>query len=76
MQNAVPKYDGVKVYVNHPKSDDMGESRSFHDWAGVVPIPATKAGTSRATFTYGQKSPNYAGIIEAAEKFPNSVGMC
>ena len=75
LQQAKPKYDGVRVFVDHPRRDGLGEDRSLRDWAGVIRNVRLAAGGLFGDLHLRRESEVFAGIIEAAERFPESFGL-
>ncbi len=75
MRNAVPLYDGKKVYLNHPESSQLGEDRKFQDWVGVIESPRYESGAIFGNIRLRKASSHYAEVIEAAADFGTSFGM-
>jgi len=75
MQEAVGLYEGRKIYVNHPKPDEMGEDRQFESWAGESQDPEVRDDGIYGNVRLRKKSGYFEGIIEAAEHFPMAVGF-
>jgi len=78
MRDAVPLYQGVQMFINHPRRDDMGDDRPVQDWIGDVQRPRFVVGVNGGVYGDGQlrkESQHFAGIIEAARSFPNSIGF-
>lgn len=75
MKEAVGLYDGRKIYLNHPNRNAVGEDRPFQDWVGESRNPIIKPDGIYGDVQLRQKSEYFEGIIEAAEKFPKSVGF-
>jgi hypothetical protein len=72
---SVALYDGSKVYVNHPRRSDSGEDRSFESLAGVVQNPKAESGGIYGDVHLLKESPHYRQIVEAAQRFPKSIGF-
>ena len=75
LQAAAPKYEGVHVNVNHPKSSEMSEDRHFGDWAGVLKNVTYRDGALFGDLHLRRESRWFAQIVEAAADFPNSFGL-
>jgi hypothetical protein len=74
MEQAVPKYNGKKVFLNHPKRDELGEDRPFESWVGIVENARFRNGAIRADIRLRTKSPHYEEVLEAAEQFNHCFG--
>lgn len=75
MREAVSLYEGRKSYVNHPDRERAAEDRKFQDWTGNFRNVTYKEGKGIFADQHLLKaSPHFSAIIEAAQKFPNSVG--
>lgn len=74
-RDAVPKYEGIKSYLDHPTGRNLNEDRSVKDWTGVFRNPRFVEGSGvHADHHLLKSSPYYGGIIEAAERFPKAIG--
>lgn len=75
MRKAVGLYEGLKSYVDHPEREKLSEDRKFKDWSGIFRNAHYREGQGIFADQHLRKSSEYfAGIVEAAQKFPNSVG--
>ena len=75
MKEATSLYDGRKSYVNHPERDKLTEDRRFEDWSGIFRNVIYREGEGIFADQHLRKaSDHFAGIIEAAQKFPTAVG--
>lgn len=75
MKAAVPKYEGLKSYVDHPEQKNLSEDRKFKDWSGVFRNVRYESGKGIFADQHLLKTGDYfEGIVEAAQKFPTSVG--
>ncbi len=77
MRDAVSKYEGVRLYVNHPKKSEMDEDRPFGDWAGNLFNARFENGGIVADVKLRKESRHFAEICEAAESsdFSRSFGL-
>jgi hypothetical protein len=76
MKEAAAKYNGVKAYVDHPEKERLSEDRKFKDWSGVFQNATYREGQGIFADLHLRKTSDYFdGIVEAAEKFPRSVGF-
>ena len=75
MRDAVPMYEGKKVYVDHPTRETMQDDRKFGDWAGVIRNPRYESGAVYGDIHLRQKSRHYDELIEAAERFNSAFGL-
>ena len=82
MRAAIPEYEGVKVFLNHPKRADMNEDRAFGDWVGILENVRYRGAESREKLPgiYGdlrlrKEGKHYAEIIAAAMDFSQSFGL-
>jgi hypothetical protein len=76
MKEAAAKYNGTKSYVDHPNRERLSEDRKFTDWAGVFQNARYEEGKGIFADLHLRKSnEHFAGILEAAEKFPTAVGF-
>lgn len=75
MKAAAHKYEGVKVYIDHPKRSELGEDRSFRDWAGNLRSPRVESDGIYADVRLRRKSESYEEIIEAATDFWKDFGF-
>lgn len=75
VRSAVGKYDGTKVYLNHPRRDNAGDDRPFQDWVGKVQSPAVRDDGIYGDIKLRKESAHFKGIIEAAKDFPGDVGF-
>ena len=75
IKNAVALYEDRKIYVNHPRRDELSDDRKFESWAGVSRNPIARHDGIYGDIHLRKKSDYFEGIIEAAERFPNSVGF-
>jgi hypothetical protein len=75
LQAAAPRYEGVHVNVNHPKSSEMSEDRQFDDWAGVLENVRYRDGALYGDLRLRRESKWFSQVIEAAERFPQSFGL-
>jgi hypothetical protein len=73
MQDAVPKYEGKKIYIDHPP-DSTGD-RSMDRWAGTVQNAHYESDGIYGDVKLRKKSGYFEGILEAAQEFPNDVGF-
>src|SRR4051794_3027954 len=72
LKAAVPKYEGVKSYLNH--SDDSAD-RNLRDWTGIFRNPRYVPGKGVFADHYLRKTTDvFQGIIEAAQRFPTAIG--
>src|SRR5262245_27042525 len=74
MRNAVPLYEGVKCYWNHPRSSEMEEGRRLEDWVGVVRNPRYESGAIFGDIHLRTKSKHYEEVLELAEQFSDKFG--
>lgn len=77
LKDAAKKYEGKKVYVDHPQPGTTGD-RKFDDWAGV--IENVRYEPRKGLFgdvVLRQESSHFRGIVEAANhpKFSKSCGF-
>ncbi len=70
----ISRYDGAKVYLNHPTDRNPGD-RDFNDWVGVVENATAKRGGGWGDIRLRQEHPRYKEICEAVEKFPKHFGL-
>lgn len=75
MQKAVSLYEGLKIYVDHPKRDDVGAERKMKDWAGVITKARFESDGIYGDVKLRKESEHFRGIIEAATEFPKAVGF-
>src|SRR5574343_324195 len=75
VRGAVGKYDGTKVYLNHPRRDNAGDDRPFQDWVGKVQSPRVRDDGIYGDIKLRKESADYKGIIESAKVFPGDVGF-
>lgn len=76
MRNATALYEGRKLYINHPKRNEVHEDRGFESWAGVYKNVHYREGQGLFGDAHlRQKCEYFEGIIEAAQKFPTDVGL-
>src|SRR3972149_2763445 len=75
MANAVPLYQVRKVYVDHPKPNDMESDRSMDRWAGTIKNARFGEDGIYGDIKLRKKSDFFEGIIEAAQEFPTDVGF-
>lgn len=75
MQEAVPRYEGTKVFLNHPTPERLDHDRDFRDWVGVLKGVRFAGGELRGNLHLRRESKHYSEILEAAEHFPESFGM-
>jgi hypothetical protein len=71
LRDAIPKYEGVKVYVDH----DPGANRKVDDWVGVVENPTLRSDGLYGDIRLRKQSARYEEICEAAEDFHDAFGM-
>jgi hypothetical protein len=75
MKKAVPLYEGRKSYVDHPEHEKLAEDRKFRDWSGEFRNARYVEGRGIFADQHLRKEGDYfAGIIEAAQRFPTAVG--
>src|SRR3990167_10303045 len=36
LEEAAPKFSGIKMYIDHPDEKDLGKPRSLRDWAATI----------------------------------------
>lgn len=76
MREAAPKYEGVNSYVDHPDRSSLSEDRKFASLSGVLRNPRYVEGKGIfADLHLLKEGTFFKGIIEAAQKFPKSVGF-
>lgn len=82
MRAAVPKYEGVKVFLNHPNRNALGEDRKFGDWVGVLesvhyvgPEHHMKVPGLYGDLHLRKGGKHYEEIIAAAMDFSQSFGL-
>lgn len=75
MTNAVPLYQGRKVYVDHPKRAEIESDRSMDRWAGTIKNVRFSENGIYGDIKLRKKSDFFDGIIEAAQDFPMDVGF-
>ena len=78
LSEAKTKYEGRKVYVNHPDPEDAGSDRDWNDWAGVIEnVQYRKGDGLYGDVVLRQNGPYFQGIIEAATnpKFSKNCGF-
>lgn len=68
-------YEGVKVYLNHPRGRDGAVERDFNDWIGVVESPQARKGGAWGDIRFRTEHPRYREICEAVDKFANKCGF-
>lgn len=68
-------YEGVKVYLNHPRGRDGAAERDFNDWIGVVESPQARKGGAWGDIRFRTEHPRYREICEAVDKFANKCGF-
>ena len=74
MRNALPMFEGVKAYLDHPtKEDERNGRRSIKDLAGRFTGPRFEDGKVRATFE-GLPNANGKLYMGIAEKMPDIAG--
>ena len=77
LKDAIPKYENAKVYVNHPKKDEMGDDRPWQDWVGNLENVHWANDGLEGDLVLRKASGHFEGICEAAEseKFNRSFGL-
>ncbi len=75
MQNAVDKYRGKKVFIDHPERDRMNEDRSIDRCVGVIESPRFENGAIYGDLRLRKASPYYEQMLEIASDFGSSFGM-
>lgn len=76
MRAAVSLYNGRKSYTDHPDRESINEDRKFADWSGEFKNPRYVEGKGIFGDWHLRKSgEHFEGIIEAAQRFPHSVGL-
>jgi hypothetical protein len=75
MVSAVPLYEGLKIYVDHPKRSDGDGDRSMKDWAGIITKARFESDGIYGDVKLRKESEHFRGIIEAATDFPTAVGF-
>ena len=77
MKEAAPKYNGLKIYIDHPKRSEVSEGadRSMKDWAGTIHNAKFESDGVYGDIKLRKKSQHFDGIIEAARDFPKDVGF-
>ncbi len=71
---AIGRYNGAKVYLNHPSDRTLGD-RDFNDWVGVVENARAQRGGGYGDIKLRQKHARYGEICEAVEHFPRDFGL-
>ncbi len=71
------KYEGAKVYINHPRRSEVQEDRDLRDWVGVLEgIESDSDGGLRASqFRLRKEGKHFREIAEAATKFWQDFGL-
>lgn len=69
---AAPLYEGSKIYLDHAR---QGGERSYRDWAGVITESESRADGIYGTVKLRKQSDVFAGIVEAAQEFPDAIGF-
>lgn len=75
LAKAVPLYDGVRVYLNHPTADDLKArhgGRDVRELAGWVTHPRFSEGKVKGTLNI---LPLHAWVLEVAARKPDLLGM-
>lgn len=75
LSKAVPLYDGVRVYLNHPTADDLKArhgGRDVRELAGWVTHPRFSEGKVKGTLNI---LPPHAWVLEVAARKPDLLGM-
>src|SRR5688572_13037016 len=67
MREAVPKYEGAKVFYDHPASAELNEDRSLRDWVGVIHNPRYESSAIYGDIHLRMKSPLFDEITELVE---------
>jgi hypothetical protein len=71
---AAPKYEGVRVFVNHPPHGGMSD-RPFQDWAGVVENVRARPDGLYGDLRLRKQGRHFHEIIEGAQQFNGAWGM-
>ena len=75
LRQATHKYEGSKVYLNHPDAKDGMFDRPFGDWVGVVRNVRSKSDGLYGDIHLRQKGEHFESILEAAESFSECFGL-
>lgn len=67
MADAAPLYNGVRVFINHPRRDDMDEDRPWQDWVGTLDNVRLESNGLVGDLKLLKNSKHFSALCEAAE---------
>jgi hypothetical protein len=75
MQEAAPRYNSKKVYVDHPQGGRISDDRPFRDWVGVIENAQFRGDGIYGDIRLRKQSEHFEQLMEAAESFDGFFGM-
>lgn len=75
LETAARLYEGVAVNIDHPDRANPGRERGIAERIGILRNATVRSGAVYADLHFIRSHPMAGTIIEAAERFPNSLGL-
>lgn len=75
VDEALPRYEGVHVYIDHPKDRKANSERSLHDFAGELFDCRTEEDGGYANIKCVLGDPSGEKLLNLAEQFPHMFGL-